>query len=162
MSTNTEIWLPVKGAPKHSVSNRGRVKGPKGVMKTRLDRRGYPCVYIYKFGTKRVHRLVAIAFLPNPGKKPQVNHIDCNKENNHVDNLEWVTNQENMDHAVAHGLFDMKQLEEYHRTRREAVYCKRGHVIDGTQLGGKYRKCNTCYKAYMREYYRNNKDKWQK
>jgi hypothetical protein len=47
----------------------------------------------------RVHRLVAEAFLPNPGALPCVNHIDCNRSNNDVGNLEWCTQQQNLEHA---------------------------------------------------------------
>lgn len=64
--------------------------------------KGYEIVDLYKNGkrkTVRVHRLVAEAFIPNNDNKPEVNHIDGNKHNNNVDNLEWVTKKENCRHA---------------------------------------------------------------
>ena len=63
--------------------------------------KGYLRVYLYKNGKRKhhkVHRLVAHAFIPNPEHKSQVNHIDGNKKNNSVTNLEWVTDEENKLH----------------------------------------------------------------
>lgn len=74
------------------------------VIKSSLNHKGYPHVCLENKKTKTVHRIVAETFIPNPENKPQVNHIDGNKQNNNVDNLEWVTNKENMDHAVRIGL----------------------------------------------------------
>lgn len=62
--------------------------------------------------TFRVHRLVAMAFLPNPQNKKEVNHIDGNKENNSLENLEWSTRQENAQHAVDTGLIKPRRGED--------------------------------------------------
>jgi hypothetical protein len=61
--------------------------------------------------TIKVHRAVAMAFIPNPDNKPQVNHIDGNKQNNHISNLQWVTASENIRHAKDSGL----QMECFNR-----------------------------------------------
>lgn len=80
----------------------------KRKLKGSIDSKGYRYVDIRdKYGKRKcpkVHRLVAFAFLLNPDNKPQVNHIDGNKLNNKVDNLEYVTNKENRKHAIETGL----------------------------------------------------------
>lgn len=74
-----------------------------------LNHQGYYRVRLSKDGKKlpcRVHRLVAVAFIPNPKNKSHVNHKDGDKLNNAADNLEWVTHTENMKHARRIGLFN--------------------------------------------------------
>lgn len=110
----TEQWKKVHGT--HGmveVSTLGRVRSllrpTKTVLKLQADKKGYQRVRVTISGEKmtfKVHREVAKAFIPNPDNKPQVNHIDGNKSNNAVDNLEWVTNLENARHAIKAGLFD--------------------------------------------------------
>jgi hypothetical protein len=59
----------------------------------------------------KIHRLVSLAFLPNPENKAEVNHIDSRKDNNHISNLEWVTPKENMAHAKREGLMDKRNYK---------------------------------------------------
>ena len=61
-----------------------------------------------------VHRLVAQKYIPNPFNKSQVNHKNCNKLDNRVENLEWVTNQENRDHMVLDGLASNQYTKKKH------------------------------------------------
>lgn len=103
-----DIWKDVSENSNYEVSNNGRVRR-KGtnIDKASYDRKGYPIVNLYKNGkeSKRaIHRLVAQEFIPNPDNKPEVNHIDGDKHNNHVSNLEWATKKENCRHAWDTGL----------------------------------------------------------
>jgi hypothetical protein len=94
------------------VSNFGRVRNIKtGHIHTgALSNKGYRkvCIYIknYKSVTKLVHSLVLNSFYPNPNSElyNQINHIDCNKDNNRLDNLEWSNNSLNQKHAFKNGL----------------------------------------------------------
>lgn len=73
------------------------------ILKTRVNDRGYVYVGLSKEGKRkslRVHRLVAEAFLKNPFNKPQINHINEIKTDNTISNLEWVTQEENMNHGT--------------------------------------------------------------
>ena len=113
-------WRPVKGfEDRYEVSNDGQIRSldtvlncrgtgtriHKGkILPQRANCRGYITVNLCKdskMHTKLVHRLVAEAFIPNIFGKPQVNHIDGNKKNNSITNLEWVTNAENAAKAKA-------------------------------------------------------------
>ena len=137
-----EVWMSVPSfESSYAISNKGRVKGLRrrvpsksGVFRLSMeklrcgseDQDGYLILCLYDDGrsiTTPIHRLVAEVFIPNPDNLPQVNHIDGNKHNNCVENLEWCTNQENMDHSWRIGLRDNKRRyhvrcidtgEEYH------------------------------------------------
>jgi DNA-binding NarL/FixJ family response regulator len=125
MENNIEIWKDVVGYEEYyQVSNLGRIKRkPRKIINKGSNcvqtlkereimpykwRKGYFVVRLTDENkhVKRyfIHRLVAQAFIPNPENKSQVNHISGNKADNSVHNLEWVTLQENIEHACMNGL----------------------------------------------------------
>ena len=108
-----EEWKYINGYEgKYEVSNTGRVRSCSGrnaglIHSGAICSKGYKRVCLYKDGKQRifrVHRLVAKAFIENSDNLPQVNHKDCDKLNNHIDNLEWCDNQYNHNHKMKNGL----------------------------------------------------------
>lgn len=136
-----EVYLPVVGwEGYYEVSNYGNVKSldrtitdvktrwgntttmiKKGIyLKKKTDKYGYYVVCLFKDKVRQyttVHRLVAFAFLGNDDSLLQVNHIDANKSNNHPSNLEWVTPQQNIDHAIRLGLQNYAHGEKLPQTK---------------------------------------------
>lgn len=118
-----EIWKDIKGYEnEYLVSNLGRIKSIKNgknlIMKLDTEKKGYLSVKLYKNGKRKsykVHRLVAIAFIENPYNKPEVNHIDAIRSNNNVNNLEWVTSKENIEHQVKIGNHKIDGVEKIKR-----------------------------------------------
>lgn len=111
MKNDIEIWVSVKGyEERYEVSSFGKVKSVKynKILKPSDDQVGYLQVILYdknvKTKTFKVHRLVALNFVPPIIGKDQVNHIDGVKRNNYASNLEWCTRSENTKHKYAIGL----------------------------------------------------------
>lgn len=117
-----EIWKDIIGYEGHyQVSNLGNVRSIKFnrikllTPYKEIKRYGYLSVYLRLPGSKKikkVHRLVAEAFIPNPDNLPCVNHIDENKENNCVENLEWCTVEYNLNYGTRIEKF-MKRVSQY-------------------------------------------------
>lgn len=114
-----EIWKPIIGFDKYEVSNHGNVRSvdrvvitknlrtynKQGVLLKQMENTAHKdrmYVSLYDANSKRhsksVPRMVAIAFIENPNNLPEVNHIDRNPRNNHINNLEWVSPKDNMKH----------------------------------------------------------------
>lgn len=151
-----EIWKDIEGFEGlYQVSNEGRVRSLdhyannhfiEGVMRTPSHTKDgyvkYRLVANGKDVTARVHRLVALAFIPNPENKETVNHIDGNKNNNHVSNLEWMDRHEQLNHAYKLGLkkpvhtnrkLTMEDAEEIRRT-----YKRQSKEFGTVALANKY------------------------
>lgn len=150
----TEIWKDVKGYEgRYQVSNLGRIKSVRAwrgnkykkhyikaekLLNGSVGNTGY--IYVNIDGKNRtLHRMVAIAFIDNPENKAQVNHIDGNKLNNRIDNLEWCSNKENAIHARKNGLLS---------DRDNVCGIKNGKRIKQFDLDGNYiRTWNSAKKA---------------
>lgn len=120
-----EIWKDIKGFEGcYQISNFGRVKalarevgGGRRLKEKMLHfspSNGYKVAHLYKNGVQKnfsVHRLVGEAFIPNPENKPCINHKDENKLNNHVNNLEWVTQKENANYGTKNARSGLKHAK---------------------------------------------------
>lgn len=131
-----EVWAETFFSPNYLISNHGRLKAlykmvggksgslrpvPERILKVELDSYGYYRINLTVNSKQlkyRIHRLVAIAFIPNPKNLPQINHIDGNKTNNLPENLEWCTLLENMAHAWRTGIY----------TNARKTQFKKGHT----------------------------------
>jgi len=128
-----EIWKDIENFSKYQVSNLGRIKSKGRYTKVGIknqdkcyrkeyivdgfiNKKGYKQVTLYddngKPKTMRVHKLVALVFIENKNNLPQINHKDGNKLNNVVSNLEWISNYDNIQHAIKNGLINQELRKE--------------------------------------------------
>lgn len=169
----SEIWRDIKGCEgRYQVSNLGRVRSlprmvnnhtgellVKGrILKQHTNKKGYMTLDIrFNDGKRRymgVHRFVAEAFIENPDNKPQVNHIDGDKTNNIVENLEWCTNGENQIHAYKMGLNRVTGRAGKPKKAVEQIDLKTGLVMAtypsiaeaGRAVGGNNKNIGRCCK----------------
>lgn len=157
-----EVW---KDIPEYEglyqVSNLGRVRSLDRYIPTRTGRgkqtgrvlklhkcyKGYLRVGLSvdkKTFRTGAHRLVAKAFIPNPENKPQVNHVNGIKNDNNVNNLEWVTNTENINHAFKNNLINLKYGENHHMSKitnkqMDEILVKRKNGYTLNQLSIEYK-----------------------
>jgi hypothetical protein len=133
-----EIYKRIEGFEhNYMVSNYGNVKtlgngkstcplyNSERQLTKRKKSNGYFQVKLFKNGNRHhigIHRLVALAFLPNDENKKEVNHKDCNKENNNVSNLEWCTSRENKIHASINGRLSIKKGAENKQSKKVNQY----------------------------------------
>lgn len=122
-----EQWKAIEGTDgRILVSNEGRcmslLRPVHTILKPSPDKKGYLRLRVTLDRRKmsfKVHREVAKAFIPNPGNLPQVNHIDGDKSNNSVSNLEWITNRDNVCHAIRTGLWGEEAMLNHENNMRK-------------------------------------------
>jgi len=137
-----ETWKDIKGwEGLFQISDHGRLKSflkdPNGYIRSVKNGNGWYLTTTLTSGgrkmqTKRIHRLVAEAFIPNPDGKPTVNHKDLNKQNNHFENLEWAYYAENMGHAISHGVDFFSSMNHYNKFIKPKRVVQLG--LDGTPM----------------------------
>ena len=127
-----ELWKWINGYEGvYKVSSYGNIYSFKSnkIMKNSPNTRGYLSVELFNNGSSRnlVHRLVANAFIPNPNNYPQINHIDENPKNNHMDNLEWCTSKYNMNYG--NGAKTRHSKIDYSTENRKRIARENGKAV---------------------------------
>ena len=135
----------------------GRLDNRKGKqLRPSVDKYGYERVVLTKDGIRKtysVHKLVALAFIPNPENKTTINHIDGNKRNNNVSNLEWATHKEQKTHEIKNGLCDknIEALKISNKKRAIPIIFKENKYSSVREASRKTGICQWTIRKYGRE-----------
>lgn len=125
----------IEGWEDYSITEDGRIWSHhiEKFLKLQTSPFGYLKIILYKNGKQKnylVHRLVALTFIPNPDNKSEVNHIDGNKKNNKIENLEWVTSSENQIHSFTNNLQKVSKGEAHWNsklTKEDVLYIRNNY-----------------------------------
>lgn len=164
-----EVWKTViyngEVYDRFEVSNTGKLRNKhnRHIYKQFTNKAGYKqvCVSLGSRKNKKVfrmHEAVAEAFIDNPDEKPFVNHIDGNKINNSVNNLEWVTAQENTQHAMVNGLMRPLKGEEIGTsklTEEDVKYIREHYIPKDKKYGSRVlaKRFGVSHATISRAYY---------
>lgn len=163
-------WKIIKDNPNYSVSDTGLIKRNQNnyLLKPSKARGGYKKVALYKNGKPKnflIHRLVAQAFIPNPNNCPQVNHIDENKVNNKVSNLEWCTAKYNDNYGSRNKRMKENTKNNIHKSKAVIQFDLNGKFIKrwaSTRECGRHGFNQSAVAACCRhEYSQHHNFKWQ-
>lgn len=147
-----EVWIDIKGFEDlYQISNFGRIKRKPFILSVCNDKDNYPRVTLSDQKNDRkingmLHRLLALHFIPNPENKATVNHIDGNKTNYNLNNLEWCSYSENTKHAHKLGLINQKGVKNPHSKLKEDDVYK---IRDLFKLGFKTSKIRKEYYPHL-------------
>lgn len=179
-----EIWKDIEDFEGlYQISNFGRVKAlskivnyidgrnryyDEKILKPRMNK-GYEGVHLHSSEKSKevsVHRLVCLAFLPNPENKPCINHKDSDRSNNHISNLEWVTHKENTQHAIKVKRMHPNAPEINNELRNEIINLYFNEKMSGKMIAKKFNLkhgmiYNIIYPLKERDY-RNRPNKYSK
>lgn len=163
-----ERWQRLGGKfSSYMISNKGRVisldrhkSRGKNFLKTRINRDGYEYIVISIDKKKQrflIHRLVASAFIPNPQNLDTVNHKNFNKTENHIWNLEWMSNVDNVRHAIAGGRISRPTIKREPKIARICTKCNSMKPMEEFNKG--YSWCKSCERTRAQRYYSENRDR---